>query len=436
MRNKNAVKLSAPVAFNFHRTVILSGLLFFLLVIVYTFLSIRYSHYFENLLYGNDFWFGGDLSRHIYWTIDPDKSFRSHLHPVSFLLFKGLGWLLNSLNNLPEKLQIPVITIPIIVYTSIFMVMSTKLIVSLTKFPVWIHVAVIAAFVFIGPTLVFAPVPESHVLGGVSLLMQATLIWLWMQQEGNSQSNFDDLEKKGIVGGIIIFAFLATGFTLSNLMPAIIMMLAIPVFRRTLIKIAIAVGVFLVLLLIIHKFIFNFPFITRSVSNIMKETAWLMLPHFNSIILSFKNLLLAQFGLSIIPELQVWTSDSGIEYYIEQSGPSIFQGIAFIFWVGGIIWYTFRNEKRSYPNLTFFVFCALSLLSIIGFHSFYATGESFIFSAHAWPYVVLPGVITIRNSFLKKDYGLIIILLTAVALSMVQMTIGLDMLLKIQLPQV
>jgi hypothetical protein len=121
-------------------------------------------------------------------------------------------------------------------------------------------------------------------------------------------------------------------------------------------------------------------------------------------------------------------------YYIEQSGPTFLQATAFLLWIAGILMWMFRHEKKCIQNYIFISFCTLALFSIISFHCMYASGESYIFSAHAWPYLVLPGVIAFRNSWLKNDYWPITILIAAVALSILQMILGLNILLNLKPP--
>lgn len=45
-----------------------------------------------------DLWFGTDIPRYVAWATEPTNVFRSHLHPLSFLLYRALGVLLTLLH--------------------------------------------------------------------------------------------------------------------------------------------------------------------------------------------------------------------------------------------------------------------------------------------------------------------------------------------------
>ncbi len=261
--------------------------------------------------------------------------------------------------------------------------------------------------------------------------MQAVLIW----RIKTSQHTVFDYNYKNLVVWILIFTILATGFSLSNLMPATIMMLSISSFRWPILKIVIGIGLGLMLILILHKFIFYIPEVSQIARRIIKEFNYILYPGFSSFLLSLINVVLAQFGVSIKPVIIQWiNSNNNLQFMVVKKGPTILQISASILYLSGILWYLINNIKSQVKEASFIFYCTLALFSIVIFHSFYATKESYIFSAHAWPYLLLPGLVALRNSWKNSQRLPVLFILLALLLTIIQTVIGFNVLFNLQKP--
>lgn len=403
------------------------------LIILLLALSYLYSINIKEIVSVFDYWFGNDTVRYIQWITEPQYVDRYHLHPLSFLLYKFYGWFLLNSHILPENNLLPILSFPVILYTSFSIIFTVNLLLPFYKFPTWIRFMAFLMLVIIGPVLIFAPVPESHLLGGASLLMQAVLVWHYLKLNNSTGISTEELnfKKKKSIYAITFFAVLATGFTLSNLMPAVILMVAIPNLRPLILKTGAFIFCFLSCFYLVHHFLFHFEFISPIRRMIMMEISWLTAPDLSTLRFSINNLLLEQFGISS-PRISSWTSPSGEEnILVSLTSATYFQIFACLLYLSGIIVWMFQNKGKNHFELNFIFYCTFAFISLMAFHNLYAVNESYIFSAHGWPFLVLPGIIVLKNSWNTFNRKIIVCILFALLISLIQLSDGIYKLLHL-----
>jgi hypothetical protein len=412
----------------------------FLLSIFVT-LSFFFERYFANLLLTddwNDFWFGADIQRHIDWATDHSKFSRGSRHPISLGIFKFYGLVLTFMGVFPKYAIFPIISLPVTLFTSFTIAYSVRTILPERDFSGWVQILGVIMLVLIGSTLTFAHIPESHTFGGSTLLLQVILTWRFLKKYSDSDIFEHQRNKTLLFLSIFGCAAIATGFTLSNLMPAIILLLAIPHLRERLftgsvlrtVVFSFAVITFIVL---IHSFIMSNPFLVVIQDQLRGEIHWMRLINSETILLSFKNFLISQFGMGFT-NLVALSENGKASIRVIPSTTSHIQIVAFICYVGTLIVWAWKNRKIAFIEVNFLLYCTAAFLSLLLFHSFYAVDEAYIFSAHGWPFLVVPGLIVLRKSWLQHEWLPILFIILTVALCALQTILGLQALLQLKLP--
>lgn len=390
-------------------------------------LCIAYSGHFPNLGRVGDLWFGADISRHIRWILQPDSQFRSHLHPGSFVLFKVWGFVLRALGIVPGMDTLVVFAVPVIMLTGIGMTVSVTLIVPSGPRSGIMRTAMLVLLLVVGPILIFGPMPESHVLGGVALLLQAALTWRLMHATAGGKVEPNTQRWTALA---IVCAAVATAVTLSNLVPAAILLLPVVwlhTLRGLLVRMALAataaaavavVGIFSVS-------VESFRLAPRLIRVVGYELRWLMLPDRHSIGRSFEGLIVSEFGVPA-SALTTWQNPfTGLMVTsVGNLGVTGLQTAGFLAWCMGVLLWA-RPAGRGSPERWFLRYCLLAALSLIAFHSAYATDEAYLFSAHMWPYLVLPAVLAWTNGVRTGRVAPVVFITAAVAFSAVQTGVGL-----------
>jgi hypothetical protein len=70
--------------------------------------------------------------------------------------------------------------------------------------------------------------------------------------------------------------------------------------------------------------------------------------------------------------------------------PTLWHVAAFSSWMTALI--AWRRRAPGSADASFVGLCLMALGSLVVFHTFYGDFETYLYSAHAWPYVVLPGL--------------------------------------------
>jgi hypothetical protein len=281
----------------------------------------------------------------------------------------------------------------------------------------------------VSPLVAFGPMPESHVLGGVALLLQSTFTLMALRAKAETVEGPDAWywTTASVVCGV-----LATSFTLSNLLPASILLLPTVPSRWPKPDVAsvarIVTGV-VTMVLVVYFLLGSVGVLSRAGNLVAYELRWFTLPNWKLLEASFRNLVMFQFGLPPTA-LYTWhdTLNSRMVTSVGIHGWTILQAVACGLWIAGTtVWVLSLN--RNSPEYLFLLCCVTGALSLIVFHTSYATHDAYMFAAHIWPYIVLPGVLAwIENVRVRRFAGAICITI-AVALSVLQNIEGLRVLL-------
>ena len=168
------------------------------------------STHFQHLAARNDLWFGADIARHVWMATSPYLD-RYYWHPASFALFKVYGFILGVAGLPREGGELLLIALPGILLTAAAVAVCAALLASLNP---WRHgiqrFAIAGILLLVGPTLVFAPLPESHVLGGSALLLQAVLVYAILHDRARGKYSHS-VHPFSLPA--LIFALCAVGFT-------------------------------------------------------------------------------------------------------------------------------------------------------------------------------------------------------------------------------
>ena len=381
-------------------------------------LSIYYSLRFEKLGSSNDLWFGTDIARHVWWSSYPENWNRAHLHPVSFILYKSYGLILGQLGLLPDSNQLVIFAFPTILLTSLALTTAAQWLTPPHPSRMLMRITILSLFLLIGPLIIFAPMPESHVGGGIALLLQAALTLKFLRAEAEGQRVYERIM-------IFLFAALACGFSLSNCLPATILLLPL-LPRQSQLGWWIASGVVaVVLVLCVHHFLYPLDIVAWMERQLVQELAWVSLPDLDALRESFQNLVLLQFGVPFT-EFVTWRHpDTGWTITsIAHRDATFLQGVTFLLWCTGIAIWVGKSRGRAVVEKRFLLLCAGSFLALVAFHTVYSPYDAYIFSVHLWPFLLLPGVLIWIDSLHTRYSGVVACMTTAIALSVVQMILG------------
>jgi len=457
-------RVSRPVPFSRRLHVSLSLWWFLssaLLIGVYAALSLFYAPLFVPRSPATDnLWFGADVSRYTRYAEEPTYWFRSELHPFAFLLFHGYGHLLRCWAGAPithGNVPLLVAALPALVLSA-FAISTSALVLSSpgrghgadgavdrARIPPRLYAVGVVASLVVGSTLVFAPVPESHTLGGAALLLQATLVMATLRaaRERQATGGRGEEEEEAAPAGVrrravcaLLCGALATGFTLSNAVAAMLLLLPLgrlpslgPLILRGAALSMAAISVLVVLLLRVT--LPQKPVSAGVTDWLAAEMRWSSLPSVATVGTSFRGLVVAQFGTPIAKTI----TESGPDGFSQPARRLVLtkrvpplQIVALVLWTVGIVQWARRNRSAALADRDseqqVALACAGALLFLVGFHAIYDASEAFLFSGHAWPFVLLPGLFALEESLYERRTGVMLCLLSAIAVSAVQVVLG------------
>jgi hypothetical protein len=423
-------------------------------------LTALYVRHFPTVETINDTWFGADVARHLDWMVQGVPG-RAHLHPLSFALYRIAGRMYAALNLLPAAQKGAMIpgALPPILAASL----------AVPRVAHWLASRRVNAddesgrggmkrqltsavlLVAISPLLIFAPVAESHVLGGLMLLMSAVLVLRVYDAEGETTNAAPPPEVASVrrrrITLALLFGVAATGFSLSNLIPAGIM-LGLVLRRRDSFRAALALTLVVLLegALVAWRGIFALTGAADGVvGGAQVEQQWLGAPTLQNLYLSFHHLILSQFGIpwGYLKEYPASLASHGVPF----SGPFVdgtlapLSCCAAVLWLLGVLIYARSLPARS-RVVHFLRHCALILSIFVLFHAIYDPAESYIFAAHAWPFLILPGLLAWNDALAAlrdpghrhRSLAILACLGTAGVLSGLQSALAISHLLRLPSP--
>ncbi len=327
-----------------------------------------------------DLWFGTDIPRHIQWAIAPAYVFRSHLHPLSFLIYRSLGTLFPLLHLRSREAVFLACSFPPAFLASAAVVCAAQI-----ARPGDRMLAGLGGVV-LGSALFFAPVPESHTLGGAALLLEGTSVF-WALCADPREAATARVQAAVLWGGA------AAGMSLSNALPALLLLVPLWRFRTALPALRNRLGWVALAMLVVEIGINVIQ--ARSpdpggVNNLNVERNWLAWPTWASCRESLSSLSLHLFGLPpvhhTIHKLS-WPSNPPYPLVYPRQFPSPIQCAAAACWcLGMALWW----KRASSRGRAFTTACLAALLGLVAFSAAYDTFEAYMVSAHAWPFLLLP----------------------------------------------
>ena len=334
----------------------------------------------------NDLWFGSDVWRHIEWAANPAERGRAAQHPGTFVLFKLHGALLRALDVAPERDRVLGYSLPVLVLASLATAAAATLLTRGERR----RVEVLLILVAVGPLLVFGPMAESHVPGGAALLLQGVLVLSVLR---GRDAGLSPQHLRWRMWTAVGLGALAVSATLPNLLPALVLLSAVWGVRRTLIGSLASVATLVAVALGLHLAGVRLWVSELALQVARDELAFL--PPFHPLQLwwSVRGLLLHPFGMPLTM-LTEWMHpvDGRLVTSLREREPTLLQLAACALWCTAIVLWA-RSPQRAPAERRFATTCALALAALIVFHSFVSSYEAYIFSAHAWPFVALPGVL-------------------------------------------
>jgi len=385
-------------------------------------LSVLYETHFPIVVERLNVWFGADVIRYTEWM--QGEGFRWFLHPVCFVLYRVYGEALAVLGITPTGTSMAVTGLPVILFTSFGMALAAGVVLPPGQRS-FLRVAGIAAVsLVVGPALLFGPTPESHMPGGAALLAEAALLYDGIRGRASGGTRRSALLRLGYAA---FFGVLATGFSITNMVPATLLYLPLLAhfelsprewqvakrIARSLAALAV-VGV-VALVSITHAW---------RIRRIMEdESHFTHAPSIRSIAASFDASTAKQFG---VPEIGVSMSDDPILPTRGLAPRRQFAPVptlAFILWMAAIVLWYRRPETARWAR-HFALASLAAFLSMVLFYAIYASHEAFLFSAHSWPFLVAPGLAAIVDSLRTPRRAEVIGFAAALSLGIIQTVIG------------
>lgn len=404
----------------------------------------------------HDVWFGADVIRHIEWVVDWRSVSAARLHPGSFVLYKFYGLLLRPF-GVHRDTGMLAFSLPVVLLVSAALAWSARLSADLVlrtknEFPgkgpysrrvSWLVLLLLLCF---GPSLLLAPLPESHSLGGCALMLQA--LFLLATQKSLEEGDRRSLRRNGTL--VFLCGLAASVFTIGNLVPAALLFGFLPrPERRRHVRAALLSGVALSAVWVAGGLIKEMrPVGVRGPapfgSEFLYDLRYVHEPTPASVWSSFRQLVVLQFGVPFTrlnqfpwdyeglpvrrlypdltrmlgPALACALAGSGLILWLSRSGPPSSRAIRRL-----------RLGKRPW-----FLACGLALLSIVAVHAFFATREAYLFAPHAWPFVALPCAVVLveslraigqRDADSRRARVVVLFMAGALAVSAVQIALGL-----------
>jgi hypothetical protein len=235
----------------------------------------------------------------------------------------------------------------------------------------------------------------------------------------------------------------ATGFSLSNIVPATIVALPVLATQRVHLKrhhvlgVLIAVGL-LATLLSVHLYIrYGNQSATGGFAAFVAARAslWLKMPDALSLTRSVRALVCAPFG---IPPTDIarYVTDAGVVYdgIILRDAASPLQVAAAILWASAVaVWFLMRRRRaEAAGERRLILCCAGAAVLLLAFHATFASDEAFMFSPHAWPFLVVPGVVALWDSAARRERLPLLLLGTSLALCGIQSAWGVSILASLR----
>ena len=350
------------------------------------------------LLYVYDIWFGTDIPRHVQWTTVYEFVFRGHLHPFTYLLYKMLGVLMRLLKIRSDKGVYLPCCLPPALFASVAIVDVAARIGRPGR-----RLLSGLAGVVLGAALVFAPIPESHTLGGAALLLEGLWVWTALRALGRAEEDTRATQRAAL------YATVAAGMTVSNLGPGLILLLPLwlmaPASRHVLLR-QLAWGALVLVSLETAIFVAQQCSELPSGSNSLAvEQAWLAWPTPYSFWVSLSSLWLHLFGLPsthmTVHQLS-WPDQPAYELIYPRMRPAPVQCAAALCWTVGLaLWW--RRGRGWDPARLLVTCCLASLLELTVFSSGYDTFEAYMVANHAWPFVLLPALLVLNDESAQRS---------------------------------
>jgi len=361
-------------------------------------------------------WFGTDIPRFVGEWVNGNSA-RFHFHPLSFMVYSIYGAVLKITGFNPHDVPLAVMSLPVVVYVlfgiSLFVgFISTRQQISY----VW-RLLLLLSVILISPALIFTPVPESHMSGGVSLLLEANFVLVALR-ELCSERNFAKAQKSITVA--ILFCIFACGFSISNVIPAmLVLMPLLSEFNvrqlRLLLIVVIVTSIFIVIVLLMPD--------SPIIKIINSEKNFMMIPTLKSLAMSFDALVIKQFGVPVIEVARSHDPVETMKILMPSNTFAPLSSFSFIMWSVSF-WLWFRQKSTLKWEKHFFRACFAALFSMIIFYAIYANYEAYLFSAHSWPFIILPGIYALGKSVQTRCKTEICCFICAICLSAVQTFFG------------
>jgi hypothetical protein len=195
--------------------------------------------------------------------------------------------------------------------------------------------------------------------------------------------------------------------------------------RRGVVGVVVAITAILAVGEVFHTLVEPIALVSMVVRVIQSELRWLTVPSQQSFRRSFGGLILTHFGMP--PSgLSTWQHpfNGMIVTSVRNLGMTAFQIAGLLLWCAGVLLWAWHGGRGS-PERRFVQFALAAALSLIAFHTVYAAHEAYVFSAHIWPYLVLPGVLAWTDGVRTRRFAQVICITAAVVLSAIQTGSGL-----------
>lgn len=336
-----------------------------------------------------DLWFGTDIPRHIAWATDPTFVFRSHLHPLSFLLYRTLGTLLALLHVRGHTAIYLACAFPPALLASVAILTAARIV------PPERRLLGILGCLTLGSVLIFAPIPESHTLGGAALLLEGGAVF-WALQARSREA-----DAAGFAHVAVLWSAAAAGMAPTNALPGLVLLLPlwqIRAGRRAFLR-RLGLAALVIFLLEVAVYIFQArnPDVGGS-NNLAVETTWLAWPTWRSCWESLASLFLHLFGVPPV-HLTIHGSPSPdhppYPLVYPRQHPSLIQCAAAACWCLGLRlgWNQASRISRILTSN-----CLTALIGLAAFSAVYDTYEAYMDSAHVWPLLLLPTLLFFREA--------------------------------------
>lgn len=365
----------------------------------------------------NDIWFGADVLRHADWAGRPAHVGSALLHPLSCVLYKLHGAFLALIGLPASRERLPLVALLPMLLGSLALTwaasrLARRFVPTRPQVAGWGFVGI---GVLIGPLAVFGPMPESHLLGGAALLVQAVLTLEALESAHGrhlghapaanaARDTRRQLSSPISLGSItphLMWAGIATGCTLGNVLPAALLCLALPRARyRHRVR-----GVLLLVSSVIAFWALGSvvkvpPARGGLIAAARAQLVYAAPPTIESLGKSAVELVVLSFGVPAVRAATYTSSLPGrpVRRLYPDAGRSRLAWAAAASMAAAVVLATLaRRREGGRPDASLRVSLP-PLLSLVALHSVYATREAYLFTAHAWPFLLLPAWALFRDS--------------------------------------